>query len=39
MEVKLASAGWYTGPQDGKGGAALKDALKQLELLGPPRGI
>ena len=39
MQVKLASAGWYTGPQDGKSGASLKDALKQLELLGPPRGI
>ena len=39
MQSKLASSGYYAGPIDGKTGPGLKGALKQLELLGPPRGL
>ncbi len=37
VEARLKSAGYYTGPVDGKGGAALAPALKQWRLLGPPQ--
>ena len=39
MQAKLNAGGYYAGPLDGKSGPPLKDALKQLELLGPPRGV
>jgi hypothetical protein len=37
VEARLKSAGYYSGPADGKGGAALAPALKQWRLLGPPQ--
>ena len=39
IQGKLAGVGYYAGPLDGKSGPGLKDAMKQIELLGPPRGI
>jgi hypothetical protein len=37
VEDRLKSAGYYSGPIDGKGGAALSPALRQWRLLGPPQ--
>ncbi|HLJ70944.1 MAG TPA: caspase family protein [Roseiarcus sp.] len=37
VEARLKSAGYYSGPVDGRGGAALAPALKQWRLLGPPQ--
>ena len=36
VETRLAAAGYYSGPIDGKSGPALAPALKQWRLLGPP---
>jgi TPR repeat protein len=38
VEERLKTAGYYSGPVDGKGGPALAPALKQWRLLGPPQG-
>jgi hypothetical protein len=37
VEDRLKSAGYYSGPIDGKGGAGLAPALRQWRLLGPPQ--
>src|SRR5579863_6959825 len=37
IEERLKTAGYYSGPIDGKGGAALAPALRQWRLLGPPQ--
>jgi TPR repeat protein len=37
VQTRLRNAGYYSGPIDGKGGAALAPALKQWRLLGPPQ--
>lgn len=36
VETRLAAAGYYSGPIDGKSGPALAPALKQWRLLGAP---
>jgi TPR repeat protein len=36
VEARLAAAGYYSGPIDGKSGPALAPALKQWRLLGSP---
>jgi hypothetical protein len=39
VQDRLKSVGYYTGPLDGKAGAALAPALKQWRLLGPPAKV
>jgi peptidoglycan hydrolase-like protein with peptidoglycan-binding domain len=36
LESRLAAAGYYSGPIDGKSGPALGPALRQWRLLGAP---
>jgi TPR repeat protein len=37
VQAQLKNAGYYAGPVDGRGGAALAPSLKQWRLLGPPQ--
>jgi len=37
VQARLKEAGYYGGPVDGKGGAALGPPLRQWRLLGPPQ--
>jgi TPR repeat protein len=37
IQSKLKTAGYYTGPIDGKSGPALSPALEKWRLLGPPQ--